>query len=355
MGNTRTISALKRIIQKFSPELVFLSETKVKGVIAKSAKKRLGFENGFSVDCSGKSGGLILLWNSDCKVSLLSHSKGHIDVRVERDGEPTWRFSGFYGCLNQINKRDSWELLRRLRSVDDFSWLCGGDFNEILRVKEKSGGSNKSILGICQFREVIDDCNLVDLGFEGPKMTWNNRRDGDNNVQERIDRMLADTAWIDLFPGARVQHLGYNSSDHRPLLLSFADGFQGARKTNRKPFKFEHFWLKEEECSKVIREAWNLLEVPHSLGDLERKLMFCAGKLSFWSLAKFGSLRKRIEEKQKEVEELLSRAQIKGTMSLTQRPWMLRYLLLVVPKYPKEGVGVDCYADLGDVVQQKFN
>ncbi|TXG65080.1 hypothetical protein EZV62_012074 [Acer yangbiense] len=202
-----------------------------------------------------------------------------------------------------------------MRSVDDLPWLCGGDFNEILKVEEKSGGSDKSILGICQFREVIDDCNLVDLGFEGSKMTWNNRRDRDNNVQERIDRMLADTAWIDLFPGARVQHLGYNSYDHRPLLLSFADGFRGARKTDRKPFKFEPFWLKEE-CFEVIREAWNSLEVPHSLGDLERKLVFCAGKLSFWSLAKFDSLRKRIEEKQKEVKELLSRAQIKGTMSL---------------------------------------
>ncbi|KAK4844807.1 hypothetical protein QYF36_024636 [Acer negundo] len=51
-------------------------------------------------------------------------------------------------------------------------------------------------------------------------LTWNNRRMGERNVQERLDRYFASEIWMELFSDANVKYLGYNNSDHRPIALN---------------------------------------------------------------------------------------------------------------------------------------
>ena len=56
-----------------------------------------------------------------------------------------WRFLGFYGDPSP-NKRVN------LREVDSLPWVCGGDFNELLCMNEKVGGSKKSITWMIHVR-----------------------------------------------------------------------------------------------------------------------------------------------------------------------------------------------------------
>ncbi|EEF50224.1 conserved hypothetical protein [Ricinus communis] len=93
----------------------------------------------------GASGGLILIWHNSVKVSVKSFSPGHIDALVCFDESDVWHFTGFYGNLNSFLRHFSWDLIRRLGSMAEFSnlpWLMGGDFNEILMQSEKLGGWN---------------------------------------------------------------------------------------------------------------------------------------------------------------------------------------------------------------------
>lgn len=48
-------------------------------------KQLLQFSSCFSVDCSGRSGGLALLWNQDVVFSLNSYSPNHIDGWISWD------------------------------------------------------------------------------------------------------------------------------------------------------------------------------------------------------------------------------------------------------------------------------
>ncbi|TXG56498.1 hypothetical protein EZV62_017811 [Acer yangbiense] len=230
----------------------------------------LGFDGAIQVDSEGKSGGLLLLWK-DWDVRVQSFSKGHIDARVVLDNGLMWRFSGFYRSPSFPNRAASWELLMRLRRVDNLPWDCGGDFNEILRSKEKQGGIYRQVLGMANFRMTIDDCDLIDVGFTNPKLTWNNRRAGENNIQERLDIFFANEVWLDQFGNVDVKHLGYNNLDHRPIVLNIS----GA-------------------------------------SDLYRKLSACARKLEDWSKVKFGFLGKLINTKKDELERLISRAREVG-------------------------------------------
>ena len=55
--------------------------------------------------------------------------------------DDTWQLTGFYGNLVMANREHSWALLKHLCLQMDIHWLCGGDFNEIVKVEEKMRGA----------------------------------------------------------------------------------------------------------------------------------------------------------------------------------------------------------------------
>ena len=58
-------------------------------------KIRLGFEAPFAVERIGRSGGLAILWRHPLKCNILSYSHNFINVVVDQQGKPRWRFYGF--------------------------------------------------------------------------------------------------------------------------------------------------------------------------------------------------------------------------------------------------------------------
>ncbi|KAK2648256.1 hypothetical protein Ddye_015745 [Dipteronia dyeriana] len=158
----------------------------------------------------------------------------------------------FYGDPIANNKKGSWSLLRRLREIDNLPWT-------------------------------VDKCNLYDLGFSGPRLTWNNKRDGKHNIQERLDRFLANSGWKYHYRNAQVSHLGFYTSDHRSILLNCS--------------------------SKVLflngRDPW---------ANLIMKLNMCAARLNDWSQHSFGNVKKKIEDKNREIERLYSKCDKRRVM-----------------------------------------
>jgi hypothetical protein len=62
-------------VKEKCPDLVFLMETMLTQKLAEKIQLSLRFDCCFAVDCVGKSGGLILLWNSACSVNIQNFSK----------------------------------------------------------------------------------------------------------------------------------------------------------------------------------------------------------------------------------------------------------------------------------------
>ncbi|KAK2658385.1 hypothetical protein Ddye_004918 [Dipteronia dyeriana] len=172
-------------------------------------------------------------------------------------------------------------FLRCLRDIDDLPWVCGGDFNEILSMNEKLGGSEKRCTGMFQFRKVVDDCDLFDLGFTGLCLAWNNKRDGKANIQERLDRFLANNLWREKLWNAKDVHMGFNSSDHRPILLECVAAYPSVRKRDR-CFHFEPFWLKEEDYKVTVSRSWAGIGDSDTTINLEGKISRCASSLNGW-------------------------------------------------------------------------
>lgn len=186
LGDLQAFDKLRIMVRTFSPGLVFISETKLNGRKAGLVKARLGFDGGIHVDSIGRSGGLILLWRKEWEVSMKSMTRAYINSFATTPDGNTWRFTGFKGHPEKAQRHHSWELLRRLRGLFTLPWLVAGDFNEILHLSERKGGVERVHSSLHGFRNAIDDdCELVDLGFQGAPLTWNNHQDHPKTTYKR--------------------------------------------------------------------------------------------------------------------------------------------------------------------------
>ena len=69
------------------------------------------------------------------------------------------------------------------------------------------------------FRDAIDCCRFMDLGFCGPEFTWCNMQEGRHIIYLRLDRALVTQEWINHYKDIRVHHLVKSASDHCALLI----------------------------------------------------------------------------------------------------------------------------------------
>ncbi|KAL5819516.1 hypothetical protein ACOSQ4_023358 [Xanthoceras sorbifolium] len=222
LGSDRIVHVLHKYLQEINPDVVFLSKTITDTDRMEVLIVRLGF--------------------------LVTY---HVNK--------VWRLTGFYGNPNASQRIHSWTLLRRLRGLSSLPWLCGGDFNEILSDSEKMGGSFRLDSLIRNFRSLLYDCDLFDLGFRGPSFTWSNKQEGSNLIQERLDRCLCDLSWHCLFGESKVTNLGFWRSDHRPILLEVLEHPSPAPQVaslRGRRFHFEACWADSDVCKDIIKSAW---------------------------------------------------------------------------------------------------
>lgn len=266
---------------------------------------KLGFEGMFVVDPIGRSGGLGLFWKEKDILEIQNYSRMHINAVVKTgEGTSEWKLTSFYGQPDWTKRQESWSLLRHLKQFSPSPWLCIGDYNEIMDQSEKVGANLRKDMMMIQFREALDDCNLNDLGYIGSKYTWNNRREDDGFIKERLDRATANTRWCNLFKNFEVRVLASRTSDHKPLLLSYSDKIVGQSGPSRGK-KFEARWLHDEEANEVIKRAWmSPVGGGLNMNTVQQKLATCKADLRTWSWKKYGHVEKNIKEKTKVLEEV---------------------------------------------------
>ena len=174
---------LGELVQQWDPNVVFLMETKVKKKAMEKVMEKIKFVNGLVMPSEVRSGGLAMLWKREVQVEIMGYSRNHIDAIVTKHvSSNRWRITGFCGHLETHKRKESWEELATLNRKFKLPWLCFGDFNEILSISEKMGGTLRSHRQMEGFREVVNICCFKDLEYSGPNFTWCNMQEGDNRV-----------------------------------------------------------------------------------------------------------------------------------------------------------------------------
>ncbi|MBA0756234.1 hypothetical protein Gogos_021838 [Gossypium gossypioides] len=110
------------------------------------------------------------------------------------------------------------------------------------------------------------------------RFTWERGNLPETNIQERLDRGVANTNWIVMFPEIKVQHLAHSFSDHCPLLINTR---RFAERVGDNNFRFEAWWLLEESFMEEVKKLWenSSEEILKRLDNLKKGLQIWAGQL----------------------------------------------------------------------------
>ncbi|KAL2904564.1 Membrane protein insertase YidC [Bienertia sinuspersici] len=219
-------------------------------------KGRLGYQNAFGVSSRGKAGGLCIYWKEEVdftiNVLLQNHIGGSI---IEEGGE---------------DKHKTWSLIIHLYGEEETPIIFGGDFNEILLYDEKGGGAKTTKRELYSFREVLEECNLMDVGYS--RQTFTLERGNSTRVRE----CLAGFLLFDMVyehHGNELKNLMRYKSDHSVIVL--------IKKRRRK---------KGRQCELTVRKAWEEAKGCGVVGKIQQ----VSHRLARWSKENYDYLGKQI-------------------------------------------------------------
>jgi hypothetical protein len=283
--------SLRGKIRSHSPDVLFLSKTKLQPLHSSVILNSLGFYLMLHAPPSGTKGGLLLAWRHGVDLVCCSSSTNILSTWCYSDPpDSPWLLSCIYGPPVHKNKTMLWDSLLDVGKDFHGPWLCIGDFNMILSQSDKQGGKPFASSSSDAFHGWLDSCGMIYLGFSGNPYTWSNKRQGHHLIKERLDRGIANSLWVQLFPHYSVQHLPAYSSDHNPIILNMVP----TDLTLPRPFRFEEFWTYDPSCGSTISSAWSstLLGSPPFI--LSKKLKSTKLALKAWNSSYFGNIQRRI-------------------------------------------------------------
>ncbi|XP_050242398.1 uncharacterized protein LOC126691394 [Quercus robur] len=272
------------LVEWHAPMLMVITETRMSGARAVEMIESLPFDGSVVVDTIGFAGGIWLLWRTDLvHVEVLASTEQEIHAIIwVRSQSLSWIISAIYASPKFIERCMLWENLKLIATLHDLPWALMGDFNEVIIEGEKAGGNPIFQRRVRAILDCINECQMMDLGFSGPKFTWTYKRELGGLIQCRLDRVWANPDWKSYFPEANVTHLSRVNSDHYPLLLNLCPNLTN---TSNRPFRFQPMWLSHNDFPAIFRQSWAGME-DNLVGAITR----FTHKAQTWNKEIFGNI-----------------------------------------------------------------
>ncbi|VFQ83678.1 unnamed protein product [Cuscuta campestris] len=171
-----------------------------------------------------------------------------------------------YGQNEAAKRCALWNDIENIAASCDLPWCIIGDFNSVLDMNDRIGGSPVSWDETRDFKQCIQKCGLEEIPSEDSRYTWSNRQGLGKRIYSKIDRTLANVEWFLMFDTKlSIQEEGL--SDHTPLILKDCTVRRG-----NYSFKFCDMWMLDPQFSEIVESIWNLKVVGRYSYQLISKL-----------------------------------------------------------------------------------
>ncbi|XP_016164391.1 uncharacterized protein LOC107606902 [Arachis ipaensis] len=204
------------------------------------------------VGSEGTSGSLLLMWD-DMQFKMNNCYKGERWICVEGVLLKTKFNCAFYlvyGAHTRMEKLDVWEELRFIAGLCQVPICYMRDFNEVIQIEERKG-QDRLTASTAEFKDWVQDMQLVDLPLNDQKFTWFR-----GCSCSRIDRVLLSVEWLEEFLEIRLKGGPRGLSDHYLIIVEDSK-FRGGPC----PFRSLDSWFTHEGWlgrSGGILENWSL-------------------------------------------------------------------------------------------------
>lgn len=181
--------SIKELIRMHKPTLILILEPRISGSEKYDVCLRLGKSDWARSEAMGFSRGVCIIWNKEeFKLQTMHVSRYFIHSRVHRLGLETWDFTAIYASLDA---RKRGQILEDLGTFQvNGPWMAIKDFNCTMEDRERATKGGIST----RFIKWINDMGMIDLGFTGPKYTWNHRQSMTTRRSTRLDRVVCNKA-----------------------------------------------------------------------------------------------------------------------------------------------------------------
>ncbi|XP_060212131.1 uncharacterized protein LOC132639718 [Lycium barbarum] len=212
-------------------------------------KRRLGIEAAIS--------------NTNDKICVFVEATVQWEVLMDEDQQITLKIhhqdiekdiivSFVYAKCDEGERLALWDDMYQIASSMNLPWMIGEDFNVILSEEEKLGGTPVTLNECEDFAFCVNSYDLFDMGFKGSPYTWWNGRAAEDYIFKRLDIIMVNSQYREVFSQIEVEHLTRTGSDHSPMLLSCGE----ATINLKKPFRFLNFWTQHESFQEVVKQHW---------------------------------------------------------------------------------------------------
>ena len=285
-------SVLCSLIRDNHISIVCTQESKVTAVTPQLILDSCGsrFRNFLSVPSDGASGGLIIAWDDDLVEIAVVQLHRHFLIAscTSRLNGATWIICNVYGPTTGIAEKLPFlsDLKAALVNLH-LPIALMGDFNLIAEAADKSNlNLNRGLM--LAFRGFMNDLGLKDLYLHGRRYTWSNEQL--NSTRCRLDRLLYNSEWHDLYPKAMLQAITSASSDHSPLVLTLDADFHSSRR-----FRFETFWARQPDFLAQVQQAWDAAPThQNAFINLHLKLQHTGHHLKRWGSRLVNDMKLRV-------------------------------------------------------------
>ncbi|XP_049381157.1 uncharacterized protein LOC125845653 [Solanum stenotomum] len=208
-------------------------------------RRKLGYRNAL-VNRASK---IWIFWDDDYEGHIVADSVQQLTIKLTRYNTFVLVLAVYAKCSHE-ERIDLWEDLQHIAADSDISWVIGRDFNVILREEDKLGGLAFTQSEAADFAHFINNCGLSELKFSGSLFTWWNGGVEEECIFKRLDRVLVNQKFQDLYPSSEVHHLVRQGSNHAPLHMRYST----TEESHIRPFRFLHFWTKHRGFEEVVRQ-----------------------------------------------------------------------------------------------------
>ncbi|GJV71773.1 hypothetical protein Tco_1491768 [Tanacetum coccineum] len=245
---------------------------------------------------------IILGWNKDV-VDVLVEAKSdqaiHAKIFHKADNKSMY-CSFIYAGNNPLERHQLWaDLGFHKNVVRGAPWIIMGDFNVALNMEDSFSGSSHMDSAMCDFKDCVTNIEVFDINSFGLHFTWNQKPKGRGGILKKLDRIMGNIGFVDVFLRAYALFQPYRISDHSPSVLTIPS----LSAVKPKPFKFFNFLAYKESFSEVVSNQWTNQIEGHSMYQVVQKMKLL--KKPFRKLMHDqGNLHDRVNRLRNELDEV---------------------------------------------------